>query len=74
MDTLCLKNDVTLVYAEMKIMKSGLLFNQSTGRLMGFVNLGTINYEIEQFEKRCHKLDANEHIKPQIAKHVLGFL
>ena len=67
------KTNVTLVYDEMK-MKSGLLFNQRTGRLMGFVNLGTINYEIEQFEKRCHELESKEHIQPLVATHVLGFL
>ena len=44
--TSCVQKHCCLSMDEMKI-KSGLVFNKHTGKLVGFVDLGSVNHEIE---------------------------
>ncbi|XP_072037405.1 uncharacterized protein [Amphiura filiformis] len=67
------KRNVSLLYDEMKI-KSGLVFNQRTGRMMGFVNLGSLNTEMGSFGARMEELDSGKPATPEIATHVLAFM
>lgn len=39
---------MSLLFDEMKI-KSGLVFRRSTGRLVGFIDLGDVNNELDDF-------------------------
>ncbi len=57
--------DITLLYDEMKV-KSGLVFSESLGSIVGFVDVGSIGNEILAFERKCRK----EEDAP-IATHVL---
>ena len=60
---------VTVLLDEMKI-KSGLVFNKSTGRLIGFVNLGDVNRDLEILQLTLN--EANHQSKqPQLADSML---
>ncbi|PIK36055.1 hypothetical protein BSL78_27120 [Apostichopus japonicus] len=60
---------VALLMDEMKI-SSGLAFSRSTGRLIGFCDIGSISSEMEDFEKRC----TSDKTEPVLASHVLLFM
>ncbi|KAJ8023362.1 Transposable element P transposase [Holothuria leucospilota] len=61
---------VNLLFDEMKI-KSDLVFSKSSGKLVGFLNVGDVTQEMEQFEARCTegKVDSS-----CVASHVLLFM
>ena len=60
---------VTVLMDEMKI-KSGLVFNKSTGKLFGFVNLGDINRDLEALKLTLN--EENPHPKrPELADSML---
>ena len=46
------KKNVSLIYDEIKI-KSGLVFKRSSGKLVGFTEMGEINEEIREFKSHC---------------------
>lgn len=46
------RRNVALMFDEMKI-KSDLVFNRSTGKLVGFTDMGDINEELREFSDRC---------------------
>ena len=54
---------------EMKI-KSGLVFNKSTGKLVGFVNLGDINRDLETLKSILNEDPASPK-QPELADSML---
>ena len=63
------EKNVSLLFDEMKI-KSGLVFSRSTGRLVGFTDLGDVNNELDDFN-RFIKQGCKE---PDLATHVLTLM
>ena len=62
----------TLLFDEMKV-KSGLVFRKSTGRLVGFCDLGQANHEIDRLFLSPCEGSAGEQT-PQLAKNMLAFM
>ena len=60
---------VTVLMDEMKI-KSGLVFNKSTGKLVGFVNLGDINRDLETLKSILNEDPASPK-QPELADSML---
>ena len=60
---------IVLAFDEMKI-KEGLVYDKHSGHLMGFVSLGNINGELQEFERRVNGKPA----PPTIATHMLSFM
>ena len=55
----------TLIFDEMKV-KGGLVFRKSTGRLIGFCNLGQVNHDIDDLSQRNQGSATDR--TPQLAK------
>ena len=66
------QKNVSLIFDEMKI-KSGLIFCKSTGKLVGFSEIGDINDVTSGFERtvREEKTSASE---PSLARYVIVFM
>ena len=47
------------------------MYDKHTGELIGFVNLGKINSQLDAFE---HAMSSAEPIKPSIAKTIMVFM
>ena len=62
----------TLLFDEMKV-KSGLVFRKSTGRLVGFCDLGQANHEIDRLFSSPREGSAGKQT-PQLAKNMLAFM
>ena len=62
----CNQNHCTLSMDEMKI-KSGLVFNKHSGTLVGFIDLGRANHDIEL-------LVSGKNVGKQLADHVFVFM
>ena len=73
------EKNVSLIFGEMKI-KSGLVFSKTTGKLVGFCEMGEINDEIEKFSKPMESQAATEKqsLEPgsdsNIAKYIIMFM
>ena len=73
------EKNVSLIFDEMKI-KSGVVFSKTTGKLVGFCEMGEINDEIEKFSKAMESQAATEKqfLEPgsdrNIAKYVIVFM
>ena len=76
------ERNVGLIFDEMKI-KSGLVFCKTTGKLVGFTEMGPINDELESFSRLCEKeVDTesqsknlrNEKKEKDLAKYVIVFM
>ena len=65
------KKNVSLIYDEIKI-KSGLVFKRSTGKLVGFTEMGEINEEIREFQSSCD--DENSKAERPFASYVNVFM
>ena len=63
------KKNVVIVFDEMKI-KSDLVCRKSTRQLIGFTELGEINYEIRDFESRVNGDD----VRKDFSTHVLVYM
>ena len=61
---------VTLLHDEMKI-QSDLVYDKTTGNLVGFVDLGETNNRLRAYEQALNKNEAPEH---SIAKQMLVFM
>ena len=49
----------------------GLVFCKTTGKLVGFTEMGTINDEIEKFSRLCE----NDEVEPMsVSKYVMVFM
>ena len=71
------QRNVALLFDEMKI-QSELVYSKSTGKLIGFVELGDLNGEMEILEKQCVNSE-NEATKikskeKELATHALAFM
>ena len=68
------ERNVALVFDEMKI-KSGLVFCRTTGKLVGFTEMGKINDEMEEFGRLCSN-DKNDNSDKErhTAKYVMVFM
>ena len=64
----CEEKHVGIIHDE---MKSGIVYNKHTGKIVGFTDLGDVNNELEEFALRCSNKDI-EH-RP-IATHVLTLM
>ena len=62
----------TLIFDEMKV-KGGLVFRKSTGRLIGFCNLGQVNRDIDDLLSQRNQGSATDRT-PQLAKNMLAFM
>ena len=73
------ERNVTLSFDEMKI-KSGLVFCSSTGKLVGFTEMGSINNMAAEFERRVSKEESSDkkstenEINQPLAKYVIVFM
>ena len=63
------QKNVVLVWDEMKI-KSGLVSSKSTGKLIGFCEIGDFNEELTNLSQRF----ANVNEEPELATHILVFM
>lgn len=66
-DVPCKHNHCTLSMDEMKI-KSGLVFNKHEGRLVGFIDLGKVNHDIERV------MSGDDDSTEELADHVFVFM
>ena len=60
---------INLCFDEMKV-KSGLVYNKSTGQFVGFTDMGDINQEVDLFQRSM----AEEMEEREIATHVVLFM
>ncbi|XP_077999383.1 uncharacterized protein LOC144452207 [Glandiceps talaboti] len=60
---------VVLLHDEVKI-KADLVYDKSSGELVGFINIGKFNHHLSDFERQMK----GEGIEPQIAKYMLVFM
>ena len=63
------QRNISLLFDEMKI-KADLVYNKTTGRLVGFVALDKVKNEIENLERIC----AEEAPEKEIATHVMAVM
>ena len=63
---------VGLVFDEMKI-KEGIVYNKHSSTIEGFINLGEITNQLQEFEDRCMS-DDNETYTAPLAKYVNCFM
>ena len=61
------ERNCSLLFDEMRI-KSGLMFSQATGKLIGFKEVGDINDELLEFERKFSGK------KRDLATHILVFM
>ena len=61
--------NVSILFDEMKI-KSELVYNKSSGKLIGFVELDSVTNEIDRLERTCSENSKGR----DIATHVLAFM
>ncbi len=66
----CIQNHCTLSMDEMKI-RSGLVFNKHSGTLVGFVDLGRVNHDIEVMASSA---EDGENVGRQLADQVFVFM
>ena len=64
------KKNVTLAFDEMKI-KDGLVYNSSTGKLIGFIQHDNINEEIDTIVNECTQSPSKA---PPLATHMLALM
>ena len=57
-----------ILFDEMKI-KSGLVFSKTTGKVIGFTEVGEVDEELSEFERKI-----NDGKTKQFATHVLCFM
>jgi hypothetical protein len=69
-DSTSSKRKVALLLDEMKI-KAGLVFNKSSGKLVGFVDLPNIGNELENLETMMRGDNSKPSPQPQLAEHML---
>ena len=62
------EKQVILLFDEMKI-KSGLVYSKSSGKVIGFTELGDINAELDEFERRLA-----DHKPKELAAYILCFM
>ena len=68
------QKEVSLSFDEMKIQQ-GLVYQRSTGKLVGFCEMGDINQEITNFQSRCKDIENDEQlISTKLAKYVNVFM
>ena len=53
------ERNVSLLFDEMKI-KSGLVYKRSSGKLIGFTEMGELNEELREFNSLCESSDETE--------------
>ena len=58
------KCNVTLVFDEIKL-KSDLAYSKTSGKLIGYTDLGPISNELEQFESRLNAAQESEDTEPE---------
>lgn len=63
------QKNICLLFDEMKVQDE-LVYSQSTGKLIGFVDLGSVNNEIERFGRLC----VSETKERKVATSVLAFM
>ena len=66
------ERNVSLLFDEMRI-KSGLVFCRSTGKLVGFTEMGDINDALDEFKRKCQG-DISADNNPDLAKYVIVFM
>ena len=63
---------VGLIFDEMKV-KEGIVYNKHSGEVIGFVNLGEVTNQLQEFERLCAD-DEGRVDTPRIAKYVNSFM
>ena len=66
------ERNVSVVFDEMRI-KSDLVYKKSTGKLIGFLEMGEINDEIKAFQNKCND-QSEECIEREFATYVNVFM
>ena len=66
------QKNVILMFDEIRI-KDGLVYSTETGELVGFIDLGDINNEIEKLVNICKEGDPAEE-QQQLATHIIAFM
>ena len=68
------QKSVSLIFDKMKFQQ-GLVYKRSSGKLVGFYEMGDINQEIESFQARCvDKENSILTISKTLAKYVNVFI
>ena len=65
------KRNVTLIFDEVKI-KSGLVYKASSGKLIGYTDVGEVNNELTGFSRRV--ANSGKSTPPELATHVLSVM
>ena len=61
------KKNVTLCFDEMPI-KSNLVYSKSTGRLVGFTEIGNINDQFQKFQDSVESQNSGNNIEKGVCK------
>ena len=64
---------LTLCFDEMRI-KSNSVYSKSTGRLVGFIEMGSINDEIRKFQDSVKSQNSGNNIEREFASYVLVYM
>lgn len=62
-----------LLFDEIKI-KDGLVYSTETGELIGFLDLGDVNNEIEKLVNICRRGDDSDDELQPLATHIIAFM
>ena len=65
------EKNVSLIFDEIKI-KSGLIYKKSSGKLIGFTEMGELNEEINEFQRGCD--EGKSELDRQFSKYVNMFM
>ncbi|CAC5392195.1 THAP9 [Mytilus coruscus] len=67
------QKNVILLFDEIKI-KDGLVYSTETGELIGFLDLGDVNNEIEKLVNICRRGDDSDDELQPLATHIIAFM
>ena len=65
------EKNVSLIFDEIKI-KSGLIYKKSSGKLIGFTEMGELNESINEFQRGCD--EGKSELDRQFSKYVNMFM
>ena len=67
------KKNVVICYDEMKI-KSNLVYSRTSGKMVGFTEMGNINGEFKTFQEKLERQQSAEKLDRELASHVIVFM
>ncbi|XP_065652969.1 uncharacterized protein LOC136080281 [Hydra vulgaris] len=67
------EKNVSLIFDEMKI-KSGLMFCKTTGKMVGFTDMGPVNDTLNEFHRRFDRRITERNSELNLAQYVIVFM